>query len=330
MTDSAALLELRDLCVEFDSNDGVVHAASGVGFRVGRGEIVALVGESGCGKSATSLAIMGLLPKPYGRVSGGEIRFQGRSLTRLSETELRSLRGNQMGMVFQDPMTSLNPYLTVEEQLVEVGTLHLKLSRREAKERAIQLLDYVGIADASRRIRSYPHEFSGGMRQRVMIVMALLCDPQLLIADEPTTALDVTIQAQILALLQQLRKDRGLSILLITHDLGIVAGVCDRVIVMYAGRILETGPTADLFKAPAHPYTRALLNSVPRVDAPAGERLHSIEGLPPRLDRGPFTGCSFAPRCQHVREACHQGEPELVQFDGQRSRRCIVPREEIA
>lgn len=334
MTTHSPLLQLCDLNVEFDTHDGVVHAVNNVSFSIAPGEMVALVGESGCGKSATSLAIMGLLPKPYGRIAKGEVRFapagqQAQDLTRVSEAELRRLRGNRMAMIFQDPMTSLNPYLTVEDQLSEVAMLHLGLSRVEAARRAAELLRRAGIPDAERRMHGYPHEFSGGMRQRVMIVMALLCDPQLLIADEPTTALDVTIQAQILDLLSELRRERQLAILFVTHDLGIVAGRCDRVIVMYAGRIVETGPTREVFKRPAHPYTRALLASVPRIDSEAGGKLFSIEGLPPRLDRGPFDACAFAPRCPHVREVCKEREPALTQFALDRGRRCVVPVGEI-
>jgi oligopeptide transport system ATP-binding protein len=335
MTTPSPLLQLCDLNVEFDTHDGVVRAVHDVSFAISPGEMVALVGESGCGKSATSLAIMGLLPKPYGRIAKGAVRFapagqQAQDLTQLAEEELRRLRGNRMAMIFQDPMTSLNPYLTVEDQLSEVVMLHLGLSRTEGARRAAELLRRAGIPDAERRMQGYPHEFSGGMRQRVMIVMALLCDPHLLIADEPTTALDVTIQAQILDLLSELRRERQLSVLFVTHDLGIVAGRCDRVVVMYAGRVVETGPTREVFKAPAHPYTRALLASVPRVDAATGARLYSIEGLPPRLDRGPFGACSFAARCPHVRDACRQGEPALTPFAAGRERRCVVPVGELA
>jgi oligopeptide transport system ATP-binding protein len=231
-------------------------------------------------------------------------------------------------MIFQDPMTSLNPYLTVEEQLAEVGVLHLGLSRKEAVARAVTLLGQVGISDPADRIRSYPHEFSGGMRQRVMIAMALLCDPDVLNADEPTTALDVTIQAQILDLLRRLRRDRGMSIVLITHDLGVVAGLCDRILVMYAGRVVEEASTRELFARPTHPYTLALLKSVPRADGAAHGRLANIEGRPPRLDQV-FTACTFVPRCPFARPECSRGEPPLVEFAPGRTRRCVVPVEEI-
>jgi oligopeptide transport system ATP-binding protein len=232
-------------------------------------------------------------------------------------------------MIFQDPMTSLNPYLRIEEQLAEVGQLHLGLSRKKAVRRAVDLLERVGIPDSEQRIRAYPHEFSGGMRQRAMIAMALLCDPDVLIADEPTTALDVTIQAQILELLKSLRDERGMAIILITHDLGVVAGTCDRVIVMYAGRIVEEAPTGALYADPTHPYTRLLLESVPRLDEHGHARLRSIEGLPPRLDRGPFSSCTFAPRCPLAGDACLDGEPPLTAFGEGRARRCVLTAEEV-
>jgi oligopeptide transport system ATP-binding protein len=232
-------------------------------------------------------------------------------------------------MVFQDPMTSLNPYLRIGEQIAEVGELHQGLSRRAAQRRAVDLLERVGIPDPAARAKSYPHELSGGMRQRVMIAMALLCDPELLIADEPTTALDVTIQAQILDLLCELRRERSMAIVLITHDLGVIAGTCDRVLVMYAGRIVESAPAAELFRDPTHPYTRALLRSVPRIGGAARRRLESIEGLPPRLDAGPFDACRFAPRCDSARDACRHGEPPLVEIAPGRARRCAVPPGEL-
>ena len=326
---NGVLLDVRDLRTQFTTDDGLVRAVDGVSFDVRKGEVLGIVGESGCGKSVTNLSVLGLLPKPQGRIAGGSVRFDGRELVGLPERELQKVRGNRIAMIFQDPMTSLNPYLTVEEQLAEVGMLHLHLPREQAVARAVDLLGRVGISDPARRIRSYPHEFSGGMRQRVMIAMALLCDPALLIADEPTTALDVTIQAQILELLKDLRRERGMAIILITHDLGVVAGICDRVVVMYAGRIVEEGSTRDIFSRPTHPYTLALLRSVPRVDGEAHGRLAHIEGRPPRLDRGEFHECTFAPRCAFVRDACRKGEPALVAFAPGRARRCVVPPEEV-
>ena len=325
----SALLEIRDLESRFETEDGVVRAVDGVSLDVGRGEVVGLVGESGCGKSATALSILGLLPKPHGRIHAGAIRFGGRDLVGLPESELRKVRGNRIAMIFQDPMTSLNPYLRVSEQLVEVARLHLRLDAAEARRRAIDLLTRVGIVEAARRIDDFPHEFSGGMRQRVMIAMALLCDPDLLIADEPTTALDVTIQAQILDLLRELRDERSMAVLLITHDLGVVAGMCDRVVVMYAGRVAEEAPTAQLFEAPGHPYTAALLRSVPRMRGGEREPLQVIEGLPPRLDRGPFTACRFADRCAHVFAACREGEPPLAEAGADRRRRCLLSLEDV-
>ena len=322
------LLEVTDLRTQFATDEGLVRAVDGVSFTLRRGEILGIVGESGCGKSVTNLSVLGLLPRPQGRIAGGSVVFDGRELVGLPDSELRKVRGNRIAMIFQDPMTSLNPYLTVEEQLAEVGQLHLRLSRREAVARAVALLERVGISDAGNRIRSYPHEFSGGQRQRVMIAMALLCDPDILIADEPTTALDVTIQAQILDLLRELRRERGMSIVLITHDLGVVAGLCDRILVMYAGRVVEEAGTRDLYARPAHPYTLALLKSVPRVDGAAHGRLANVRGRPPRLDQE-FTACTFAPRCAFRRAACMDGDPPLVPFAPGRQRRCVAPVDEV-
>ena len=325
---SHALLEVEDLHVRLRGEIGEVRALEGVSLQVGRGEIVGLVGESGSGKTMTSLALLGLLPRPHGRVLSGSIRFDGEELVGMTEAGRRALRGRRMAMIFQDPMTSLNPYLRIGEQIAEGARLHLGLSRAEAAERAYQLLERVGMPDSRARLRSFPHELSGGMRQRAMIAMALLSEPELLIADEPTTALDVTIQAQILHLLAELRRDRGTAILLITHDLGVVSGLCDRVLVMYAGRVVEAGPTRALFDAPSHPYTRALLRSTPRIDAPAREPLESIEGLPPRLDAPPLPGCRFAPRCRFAGAECEQGEPPLLEVGG-RERRCVYSAAEI-
>ena len=322
------ILDVQDLKTQFVTDTGLVRAIDGVSFNVRRGEVVGIVGESGSGKSVTCLSVLGLLPKPQGRIAGGSVRFEGEDLVGASEGTLREIRGNKIAMIFQDPMTSLNPYLQVEEQLAEVVQLHMGLSRKDSVQRAVELLERVGIPDAARRIKSYPHEFSGGMRQRVMIAMALLCDPDVLIADEPTTALDVTIQAQILELLNELRTERGMAIIFITHDLGVVAGMCDRVVVMYAGRIVEEAPTDQLFADPQHPYTQALLRSVPRLDESTHERLFSIEGLPPRLDGPAFTACTFAPRCPLAEERCLAGEPPLVQTEPGRRRRCALSIDE--
>ena len=329
MSSHASLLELRDLHAGFSTDHGWVRAVDGVSFEIARGEVVALVGESGCGKSATSLAIMRLLPEPHGRIDSGKMLFDGADLVQLSPAQMRGIRGNRIAMIFQDPMTSLNPYLTIDEQLSEVSILHLGVSREQARRDAVRLLDRVGLPDPERQIRSYPHELSGGMRQRVMIAMALLCKPELLIADEPTTALDVTTQSQILQLLLELRRERQLSIMLITHDLGIVAETCDRVLVMYAGRIVESAPASALFERPHHPYTLDLLRSVPRVEQHEKEPLKSIRGLPPRLDQGRFEACTYAPRCRLVKAECRQREPELSVASAQRMRRCILPTSEV-
>ncbi len=328
------VLRVEDLHSEFKSDQGVVRAVDGVSFDVGRGEVVGLVGESGCGKSATCMSVMRLLPAPHGYIRSGSIQLRDKQgdatldLAQLQEKQMQRVRGNRIAMIFQDPMTSLNPYLTVDEQLSEVGELHLGKTRAQARADAVKLLDRVGLPDAERQVKSYPHELSGGMRQRVMIAMALLCDPELLIADEPTTALDVTTQAQILELLLELRAERGLSVILITHDLGVVSETCDRVMVMYAGRIVETAPAAALFEAPQHPYTVDLLRSVPRVDNRA-DKLFSIAGLPPRLDQGEFRQCTYLPRCQRAVDACQGAEPPLTGTEPGRARRCVLPIAEL-
>jgi oligopeptide/dipeptide ABC transporter ATP-binding protein len=324
-----SLLVVDGLHTTFENDARVVRAVDGVSFAVERGEIVAVVGESGSGKSATGLSILRLLPK-HGRVTRGRVLLAGTDLGGLPEDRMRAVRGRRIAMIFQDPMTCLNPYLRVEDQLMEVSMLHLQDSRADARARAVKLLDRVGIPDAALRARSYPHELSGGMRQRVMIAMALLCDPELLIADEPTTALDVTIQAQILDLIRELVRERRLGVLLITHDLGVVAEVSERMLVMYAGRIVESGPTRDVLERPHHPYTLALLRSVPRLAARTSRRLESIPGMPPRLDRGPFTECTFAQRCSFVHAACREGDPPLVELSPDRSRRCVLPPERVA
>ncbi|MER3462715.1 MAG: peptide ABC transporter ATP-binding protein, partial [Armatimonadota bacterium] len=290
------LLEVRDLRTYFHVLDGTVKAVDGVSFTIRRGQTVGLVGESGCGKSVTNLALIRLLPKPAGRIEGGTVRFEGRDLLALREEEVRDIRGRDIAMIFQDPMTSLNPVLTIEEQLVETIVAHRPVGPDEARRRAIELLRMVGIPNPEGRLRNYPHQFSGGMRQRVMIAMAIANEPDLLIADEPTTALDVTIQAQVLELLGRLTQEHRTALILITHDLGVVAGMADRVAVMYAGFIVEAATTAELFARPAHPYTVGLLHSIPRADERDGEELIPIEGRPPDMRELPV-GCPFAPRC---------------------------------
>jgi oligopeptide transport system ATP-binding protein len=304
------LLSVRDLVVKFRTHDGTVHAVNGVSFDLDEGETIGLVGESGCGKSVTNLAVMRLLPKPAGRIEGGEVVFEGQEILSLDESEMRDLRGREIAMIFQDPMTSLNPVLTIEEQMVETIRAHRRISKAAARARSAELLQMVGISQPEARLRDYPHQFSGGMRQRVMIAMALALEPKLLIADEPTTALDVTIQAQVLDLLQRLASDRGTAVILITHDLGVVAGMTRRTNVMYAGFVVESATTADLFARPSHPYTVGLLHSMPRLDAQPGEPLIPIEGVPPDLRFAP-KGCPFAPRCAWRVESCWKEMPEL-------------------
>ncbi len=305
-----ALLSVEDLVVRFRTREGTIHAVNGVTFELEEGERLGLVGESGCGKSVTNLAIIRLLPKPAGRIEGGRVIFDGQDLTTLPEAEVREIRGCDIAMIFQDPMTSLNPVLRIEEQMVETIQAHRKMSREDARKRAAELLGTVGIPNPQARLRDYPHQFSGGMRQRVMIAMALALEPKLLIADEPTTALDVTIQAQVLDLLRNLTTEQGTALVLITHDLGVVAGMTQRINVMYAGFIVETATTADLFAHPSHPYTVGLLHSVPRLDAVEGEELIPIEGRPPDMRRAPV-GCPFAPRCAWRVETCWIENPGL-------------------
>jgi oligopeptide transport system ATP-binding protein len=304
------LLEVRDLSTHFFTKDGEVHAVDRVSFDLDYGETLGLVGESGCGKSVTALSLTRLVPDPPGKIVAGEIIFDGVNVLKLSNEEMRLLRGKRIGFIFQDPMTSLNPTLPIGFQISESARLHLGLSRRAAADRAIELLGKVGIPRARDRMGDYPHQFSGGMRQRVMIAIALACDPMLLLADEPTTALDVTIQAQILELIRSLSEEFGTAVILITHDLGIAAGMCHRVNVMYAGRIVETGTVDDLFEKPRMPYSWGLLDSLPRLDEQRGSRLRTIEGLPPDLI-SPADDCRFAPRCPYVRGVCREREPEL-------------------
>ena len=304
------LLEVENLHVVFGSGDRTVHAVNGIGYTLEEGETLGVVGESGCGKSVSSLALMRLLPKPAARITAGRITFQGDPILELSEEQVRQMRGKRMAMIFQDPMTSLNPVLTIERQLTEVLETHRRLNRRAAADRAVELLEMVGIPAAKRRLRDYPHQFSGGMRQRVMIAMALACDPQLLIADEPTTALDVTIQAQILDLMRTAVKERGTALILITHDLGVVAGMAQRINVMYAGHIVERAATDELYGRPRHPYTVGLLQSIPRLDEDRGE-LVPIQGHPPDLSRE-IPGCPFVDRCFNAGERCRVEMPPLA------------------
>ena len=319
------LLEVRDLHVRFETSRGTVRAVDGISYTVNRGEIVALVGESGCGKSVSSLAIMRLLAKT-GRVTQGSITFDGRDLLALSAEEMREIRGRDIAMIFQEPMTSLNPVLSIGEQVMEPLLIHLKMSPDEARARAIELLQLVGITDGPRRLEQYPHQLSGGMRQRVMIAIGLGCNPKLLIADEPTTALDVTIQAQILELMKDLSRRLGIALVIITHNLGIVARYADRVNVMYAARIVEQGSADNVFLEPAHPYAIGLMHSIPRLDVPRGAKLETIEGLPPDL-RTPPPGCRFAPRCPYRLEACVQQDPALAAVTPDHASACIRAKE---
>ena len=310
-----ALLDVRDLIVRFRTRDGTVYAVNGVSFALEPGETLGLVGESGCGKSVTSLAIMRLLPRPAGHIEGGSVSLDDHDLIPLSESEMRAIRGRDIAMIFQDPMSSLNPVLTVEEQMVETIQAHERVSDADARRRAIELLGMVGIPKPETRLSSFPHQFSGGMRQRVMIAMALALRPKLLIADEPTTALDVTIQAQVLELLRELTGTYRTAVILITHDLGVVAGMTQRTMVMYAGFIVEAGTTRAIYERPSHPYTVGLLHSIPRLDRDTGEPLIPIEGAPPDQRRAPV-GCPFAPRCAWRVEACWAENPTLVARDG--------------
>jgi oligopeptide transport system ATP-binding protein len=306
----ARLLEVKDLKVHFKTREGYVHAVDGVSFYLDEGESLGIVGESGSGKSVSSLAIMRLLPVPPAEIKDGSVLFRDKDLLDLDESEMRQVRGAQIAMIFQDPLTSLNPVLTIEQQMIEPIQLHLKLNRQQAHERARSLLEAVGIPDAERRLHGYPHQFSGGMRQRVMIAIAISANPSLLIADEPTTALDVTVQAQILELIARLRRDLNTSVMLITHDLGVVAGVTDRIIVMYAGRIAEEAATDEIFANPRHPYTLGLLGSVPRLDETSHHELSTIPGSPPD-QLHPIEGCPFQPRCPFVLPKCRTYPPAM-------------------
>ena len=311
-TASGRLLDIRGLKTHFHTDDGWLHAVDGVDLTVDSGETLGVVGESGCGKSVTAMTVLKLLPMPPGRIVAGQILWQGRDLVPLDADAMRSIRAREIAIVFQEPMTSLNPVFTIGEQIAEAIRLHEKLPRRAALERAIEMLKLVHIPTPERRVRDYPHQFSGGMRQRVMIAMALSCNPRLLIADEPTTALDVTIQAQILDLLGELKSKFGMAIMLITHAMGVVAETAQRVVVMYAGKVVEEAPVAELFAHPRHPYTQGLIRSIPRIDTAAIHkvRLEAIRGVVPKLVDPP-EGCRFAPRCKHARDACTAATPPL-------------------
>ena len=316
------LLEVRDLKTYFYTAEGVAPAVDGVSFLVERGETLGIVGESGCGKSVTSLSILGLIPTPPGKIVGGQILFEGHDLLKLSNREMRKVRGNQIAMIFQEPMTSLNPVFTIGSQIMEAILLHQQVSKNEALSRTIEVLRLVGIASPERRVKEYPHQLSGGMRQRVMIAMALSCNPKLLIADEPTTALDVTIQAQILDLIIKLKEELGMAVILVTHDLGVIAETVQRVCVMYTGKIVEAAPVREIFANPRHPYTQGLLRALPRIDK-AGEhlRLKEVPGVVPALTRLPG-GCRFCPRYEHSAKVCRVEEPPEVQVGPNHWVRC--------
>ena len=309
--DLETLLEVRDLETRFYTSDGVVKAVNGISYTLDKGEILAIVGESGCGKSVGVMSLIRLIPEPPGKVTAGEAFFMGQDLLKMDKESIRRIRGKEIAMIFQDPMTSLNPVLTIGHQIAEALKLHMEMDKQQALDRAVELLELVNIPEAAGRIGDYPHQFSGGMRQRVMIAMALSCNPQVLIADEPTTALDVTIQAQLVKLVKRLRDELGMAVIWITHDLGVVAGLAERVVVMYAGSIVEEALVDDLYGTPTHPYTFGLLGSLPRVDMLQDERLTSIEGMPPDLIALP-EGCPFAARCDYVIDRCRKEKPSLL------------------
>ncbi|NOR64096.1 MAG: ATP-binding cassette domain-containing protein [Rhodobacteraceae bacterium] len=317
---SATVLDVANLKTVFNTRDGEVHAVNDVSFYLKPGELLGIVGESGSGKSVTMMSLLKLLPMPPAEIRSGTIEFDGRDIREVSDKELRQIRGGEIGFIFQDPMTSLNPVFTVGFQLIEPLRVHMGMSKKQARARAAELLELVGIPDAPARLKDFPHQFSGGMRQRVMIAIALACDPKVLIADEPTTALDVTIQAQILELVKELRQKLGMAIIWITHDLGVIAEIADRVAVMYAGQIVEHAEVKELFANPQHPYTRALLETLPRMGEARAERLPSIDGQPPNLDHAP-THCEFAPRCKHAFDRCRVENPQ---------RRNVTPAHDVA
>jgi dipeptide transport system ATP-binding protein len=318
------ILEVQDLHVTFKTYGGTVQAVRGVDFHLHKGETLAIVGESGCGKSVTSNAIMRLIPNPPGKITKGKINFKGEDLTKVSEKKMRSIRGVDISMIFQDPMTALNPTLTIGTQLVEGLRQHRNVTGSEARKKALEMMDLVGISNPEERMKQYPHQFSGGMRQRIVIAMALICEPELLIADEPTTALDVTIQAQILELFEKIQEVTGVSIILITHDLGVVAKIADRIAVMYAGKIIETGTKREIFYQPQHPYTKGLLNSVPRLDTKG--KLQPIDGTPPDLFSPP-KGCPFTPRCPLAMEVCNKVYPDSTKLSDSHAVDCWLQDE---
>ncbi|PVC98453.1 ABC transporter ATP-binding protein [Streptomyces sp. CS014] len=321
------LLEVRDLYVEFHTREGVAKAVNGVNYSVAEGETLAVLGESGSGKSVTAQAVMGILDMPPGKIAGGEILFKDQDLLKLRPDERRKIRGQEMAMIFQDALSSLNPVLTVGQQLGEMFVVHRGMSRKDAKAKAVELMDRVRIPAAKERVGQYPHQFSGGMRQRIMIAMAMALEPSLIIADEPTTALDVTVQAQVMDLLAELQRELNMGLILITHDLGVVADVADKIAVMYAGRIVETAPVHEIYKAPAHPYTKGLLQSIPRLDQ-KGQELYAIKGLPPNLTRIP-PGCAFNPRCPMAQDVCRSDVPPLYEVDEQRRSACHFWKETL-
>jgi oligopeptide transport system ATP-binding protein len=326
MTDEV-ILQVKDLKTYFTVDEGLVKAVDGVSFDLHKGETLGIVGESGSGKSVTNLSIINLIPTPPGKIAGGEVLYRGQDLLKIPAHDLRKIRGNKVSMIFQDPMTSLNPFLKVSTQMIETIVLHQGLDKKAAKEKAIEMLKLAGIPAPEKRIDQYPHQFSGGMRQRVMIAMGLSCNPEILIADEPTSALDVTIQAQILELMQDLTKKLGTAVILITHSLGVVAGMCDTLCVMYAGRIVERGRTEDIFEKPMHPYTMGLIKSVPRLDRENAERLYSIEGQPPNVIDLPDC-CPFYPRCDKAKDICKKKYPAVAQAENGRAVSCWLYAEE--
>ncbi len=329
MSENGTILSVSDLKTWFHTEDGVVKAVDGISFELKKGETLGIVGESGSGKSVTNLSVMRLIPEPPGQIAGGSVVFDGTDVLGLPIDKVREIRGKRIAMIFQDPMTSLNPFLRISKQLMEVTRLHLGHTKEQARAHALKMLKMVGISDAEQRIDGYPHEFSGGMRQRVMIAIALSCDPELLIADEPTTALDVTIQAQILELIKDLKTRLGTSVILITHDLGVVAGMTDEIIVMYAGKIFEKAPTCELFAAPANPYTRGLLKSVPDPAHEHGKALYQIPGLPPDVAHLP-PGCPFAERCDRAEDICRSEFPPFVEINERHHSLCHFAHEVYA